>query len=152
MISFYEYTQFNRNATIRQEDFLDDICFFYASMIDPGSKRTLDKAPMSILHAYRKHVRRWFVERPDDLDCLVVRFEDLTSEPERVFRTVFDYLDLDCSLAREFLDVKVSQYSQEKRTRARAGGWKEDYATYKTLVDAVNEKLNEEIKILEYEV
>ena len=152
MISFYEYTQFNRKTVIRQEDFLDDICFFYASTIDPGSKRTVDKSPTSVLQAYQKHVRRWFIERPDDLDCLVVTFEELSSDPERAFGTVFEYLDLDCSLASEFLEVKVSQYSQEKRARARAGGWKEDYAAYKTLVDAVNEELNEEIKILGYEV
>jgi hypothetical protein len=152
MISFFEYTQANRKITLDQAQFLDSVDYFYASTIDTESQRTMYTASLTVAAAFREHVRAWFVERPPELKCLVVRYEDLVENAEAGFQRIFDFLEVDCTLAREFLGVKVSLYSEGKRARGVAGGWRQAQETYQVLIDGVNAKLAEEIQILGYEL
>lgn len=150
MVSFFEYTQTNRGIAIDQAQFLDGVDYFYASAIDPGNERKMYTASLTVAAAFREHVRTWFVERPAPLKCLVVRYEDLVQDAVAGFQRIFDFLELDCALAEAFLGVKVSLYSEGKRARGIAGGWRQNYATYKALIDSVNAKLAGEIETLGY--
>ena len=149
MISFYEYTQFMRQTTIPQEDFLNT-CFFYASAIDRDIKRRVDVAPMSVLQAYQKHVKEWFNEQRAAGDYLIVRYEDLVTAPEEGFQRIFDYLNLDCPLATEFLDHEVSRYDDTRQHRAKATAWKEHSERYRSLLETIDTKLGDETRALGY--
>lgn len=151
MISFYEYTQKQRETTISQEEFLEKICFFYASTIDKTYSRHVDKAPMSILDAYKKHVQEWFIDRPSSVDALEIAYEDLVLHPRETFRTTLDYLDLDLPVAESYLDVKVSQYSDARRTRGVAYNWMHSDGQYAILLEGVERLLSKEIKALGYD-
>ncbi len=152
MISFLEYTQVNRKVQIPQEDFLENVSFFYAAgTIDKTFERKVEYGPMSIIDVYKKHIRKWFIDKPDSLDCLVVKFEDLVLSPDKGFKRIFDFLELDCSLAKELLDVKVSQYDQARMQRGQAGGWRTCQDLYGKLLSQVQTLLRHEIEMLGYE-
>lgn len=151
MVSFYEYTQANRKTTIEQAEFLDGVDFFYASTVDLECERTLYKKSLTVVEAYREHVRTWFVDAPVDPKCLVVRYEDLIEKADETFQGIFDFLEIDCKLAREFLEVKVSLYSETRRTRGVVGAWRNSYDQYQVLVDDVHAKLGDEIAALGYD-
>ena len=140
-----------RQTTIPQKDFLKKTCFFYASGIDPDLRRRVDNAPLSVVQAYKKHVQKWFVEGPDAVDCLIVRYEDLVTAPEEAFQRIFDYLNLDCPLAKGFLSLEVSLYDDTREHRASVVAWKRHAEKYRVLLDAVYRTLSDEIRILGYE-
>mgnify|MGYP001056833394 CR=1 FL=1 len=151
MISFYEYTQTQRKTGIPQEDFLHGTCYFYASTIDPDSERALERAPLSVAAAYQKHIRAWFTGRPDNLDCIEVRYEDLVQQPEDTFARIFAYLNLDCPLATAFLPVKVSLYDSSRKERGVPGGWRHQQERYRVLLDTVHDSFQDEISLLGYD-
>lgn len=151
MISFYEYTQTQRKTAIPQEDFLHRTCYFYASTIDPDSERTVERGPLSVAAAYQKHIRAWFAERPENLDCIEVRYENLVQQPEDAFARIFAYLNLDCPLATAFLPVKVSLYDSSRKERGVPGGWRHQQERYRVLLDTVHESLQDEISLLGYD-
>ncbi|MCC6145153.1 MAG: sulfotransferase domain-containing protein [Candidatus Hydrogenedentes bacterium] len=152
MVSFYEYAQANRKTAIRQDEFLNGIDFFYASTIDPQSRRAVEKNPLTVAEAFRKHIQTWFRERPDHPPCLVLRYEDLVQDPWANFQKVFDFLQVECTLAEEFLRVKVSQYSgtRDEGQRGKAGGWRGQQEKYAALLDQVQREFAEEIRLLGY--
>jgi LPS sulfotransferase NodH len=150
MISFYEYTQTQRNTAISQEEFLDQIDFFYASTIDKNYTRRVDKGPMNVAEAYRRHVREWFTERPESLDVFEASYEDMVLDPSKAFRAVLDYLAVDMPVAEQYLQVKVSIYSKEKRPRGAVHGWKDVQAEYAVLLDSVERLFSSEIETLGY--
>ena len=152
LISFLEYTEANRKTTIRQEEFLNDVDYFYASTVDRDFRRSLYKQGMSVAEAFKEHVRTWYEETPPTCyDILPVRYEDLLLEPQAAFKRIFDFLNLDCDLSEKFLKVKVSLYSDTGRQRAKLQGWRENQERYGTLLGMVQEQLAEEIRILGYE-
>ena len=150
MISFYEYTQKQRGVKISQDDFLEEVCFFYASTIDKTNSRRVETAPLNIVGAYKKHIRQWFSERPEGLDVLELCYEDLVEKSEKTFERALRYLELDVPVAKEFLDVKVSLYSEEDRNRGIAYGWQHTGKRYASLVKKVESLLADEIKLLGY--
>jgi len=149
MISFYEFTRAERGADIAQADFLDTD-YFYASYIDKTSTRRVETAPLTVADAFKKYVHHWFVDRPADIDCFVVRYEDLVTSPEETFDRVFAYLQVEATLARELLYRRVSQYSTETRVRAKAQAWQENQDYYHELLHCVEERLRDEIEALGY--
>lgn len=152
LISFLEYTEANRKTTIRQEEFLNGVDYFYASTVDRDFRRSLYKQGMSVAEAFKEHVRTWYLETPPTCyDILPVRYEDLLLEPREAFQKIFDFLHLDCELSGKFLKVKVSLYSDTGRQRARLQGWRENQQRYGTLLDMVQEQLAEEIRRLGYD-
>ena len=152
MISFYEYTQYMRQATVHQEDFLENTCFFYASGIDREIRRRVDIAPLSVLQAYKKHVQEWFTRKPATVDCLIVKYEDLLAAPVEAFQRMFDYLDLDCPLASEYLTHEVSLYDDTRQHRAQSSAWKGHAEKYRVLLDAAHATLSDEMHVLGYEI
>ena len=150
MISFYEYTQKQRDVEISQEEFLKDVCFFYASTIDKTNSRNIDKAPMNILDAYKKHIRAWFTDRPASLNVHEIAYEELVLHPLDQFRETLDYLDLNLPVAESFLDVKVSLYSDKRSKRGQAMGWRSSQEKYAVLLEGVHRLLADEIDSLGY--
>jgi hypothetical protein len=150
MISFYEYTQKQRGVHIDQNDFLEEVCFFYASTIDKLNSRRVETAPLNIVDTYKKHIRQWFSERPEGLDVLELCYEDLVEKSEKTFERALRYLELDVPVAKEFLGVKVSLYSEEDRNRGIAYGWQHTGKHYASLVKKVESLLADEIKFLGY--
>ena len=104
-----------------------------------------------MLQAYKKHVKKWFMEGPDSPEQLVVRYEDLLTKPEQEFQRVFDYLDLDCPLAKEFLSRTVSLYDTTREHRARVAAWQHHAGEYKVLLKSITKNLSSELKTLGYE-
>ncbi len=151
MISFYEYVKVMRGLEISQSEFLDKCSFFYAATIDKEFKRRVDTGPLNIRDAYRKHVDNWFMKVPNDLDCLVVKYEDLVISPDAEFKRIFEFLELDCPILSAALRVKVSLYSNDGRQRGRAGGWQDNKTQYSTLLEYVHRYFLSEIRYLGYE-
>jgi len=83
-------------------------------------------------------------------DVLLVRFEDLKADPEAEFRTIFDYIDIDAPIKPESIHERVLAIDSTKRPRASAQGWKQCSDEYKCIIDSVNEKLSEELRVLGY--
>lgn len=147
MISYYEYTQTQNKVQIDQGEFLNKDDYFLAALIIRNVRYTL----LSVGQAYKQHVRSWFVEPlPDNLDYLIVKYENLVHDPQKEFRRIFDFFELKCSLAEQFLDVKVSLYSPELQQRGLAYGWKNKISRYKTLLKSVDYALQDEIDALGY--
>lgn len=153
MISLYEFVQVRKGIRINQSEFLDDVDFFYATFQDRDMTlhRGVEYSPISIAESYQKYVHNWFVNKPGDQECLPVAFEDLVLSPRDAFQRIFDFLELDCSLAEERLVVKVSQYSQEDRPRGKVGSWRVCQDKYLDLISAVNTSIQTEIRLLGYE-
>lgn len=152
LVSFIEYTESKRKTVVRQEEFLNEVDYFYASTIDRDFKRSVYKNGMTVAQAFREHVRTWYAESPPDCyEILPVRYEDLVLEPQETFKKIFDFLNLDCELAEKFLRVKVSLYSDTGRPRAQIQGWRKNLERYGTLLQMVQEELAEEIRLLGYE-
>ena len=107
---------------------------------------------MSVLQAYKKHVQEWFAEKPALSNCLIVKYEDLVTTPDEGFQRIFDFLDLDCPLAKEFLTLEVSLYDDTRRHRAKAAAWKGHAEEYRVLLDATCTKLSDEMHMLGYQV
>jgi hypothetical protein len=153
MVSFYEFLQVRKDVQIPQVDFLEGVSYFYATYKDRDMAlaRRSEYAPISIAESYRKHVRNWVVEPPNDLDCLTVRYEDLVLSPEIEFQRIFDFLELDCALAAATLADKVSLYSEGSRPRGEPHGWRTCEDQYPDLLARVRTMLNYEIGVLGYD-
>lgn len=139
-----------RRTIIAQEHFLENVNFFYASTIDKTHSRKLDTGPMSVVDAYKKHVNEWFINRPESLNVLELCYEDLVHEPLEQFGGALDYLELDMPVAKAYLGIRVSLYSDETRPRAKAQGWKESAGKYDTIIAKVEELLANELELLGY--
>lgn len=154
MISFYEFVLKRKNTKISQKEFLENVCYFYATYEGKDTsplERQVEYSPLNVAEGYIKHIYNWFVKKPENLDCLVVKFEDLILSPYTEFKRIFDFLELDCSLATEQLKVKVSQYSDSKRQRGKAYEWVNCQDEYSKLLNRVNTLFHSEIKILGYD-
>ena len=79
-----------------------------------------------------------------------VSYEDLLKEPLDAFRTVFDFLAIDAPVAEGFLDVRVSQYSEERRERGSVHSWRNHRKEYSVLLGGVERLLGGEIEMLGY--
>jgi len=151
-ISFYEFVQSTKDLSITQSEFINEVCYFFATFEDRHkvNSRKSEFAPLSIFDAYKKHIDSWFVNRPPSMDCHVVKYEDLVLSPESEFQRIFDFLNLDCSLEKERLELKVSQYSNSSRKRGAISGWRDCQSEYGELISSVSNAFKKEIKILGY--
>ena len=151
-ISFYEFVQSQKNLSISQNDFIHGVSYFFATFENRHkvNSRKLEIAPLSIFDAYKKHISNWVVNRPQTMDCHVVKYEELISSPESEFQRIFDFLNIECNLEKDKLKLKVSQYSKTTRPRGVIAGWKECQNEYKDLIASVNKAFKEEISILGY--
>lgn len=158
MISFYEYVKSKRAVEIFQGKFLHGVDYRWAAFGNPADPichlltfpRNTVVQPLSICDAFRYFTKHWCASSDSDSAVLRVRFEDLALRPRQTFQQVFDFLDLDCELAEEAIDRKVSLHSTEKRERGKTDGWRQNTSRYGVLLDGVNEALSDEIKMLGY--
>ena len=151
-ISFYEFVQSTKGLSITQSEFIHEVCYFFSTFEDRHkvNSRKLEFAPLSIFDAYKKHIDSWLINRPPSIDCHIVKYEDLVLSPESEFQRIFNYLNLDCSLEKERLKLKVSQYSKTSRKRGVIAGWRNCQDEYGVLISSINNELKKEIKILGY--
>jgi hypothetical protein len=151
MISFFEFIQVERNIVLHQKDFLENVCYFYASFIDKTVQRKQNIAPINIVDAFKTHVKNWFEKKPGGVEFLTVKYEDLVEKPESEFGKIFEFLELDCSPDKDFYEEKVSLYSIEpNRERGIPQGWKDVQSQYHQIIEQVNRLLGPEIKRLGY--
>ena len=129
---------------------LKNVDFFYASTIDKTNSRRIQKGPLSVFSAYRMHVKEWFTKRPKNIDALEVCYEDLLLHPKQTFRDILDYLKIELPVAESYLNVKVSQYSDEDRPRGIVRSWESRADEYKTLLNHVEKFCAKEIDELGY--
>jgi hypothetical protein len=155
MISFYEFVLDLKKINIRQDLFLHNICYHYAFDSNPpmvqSSRRKVETSPMNIQAAFQRHIQAWVTDRPAKLDILDVSYENLVNNPENEFKRIFDFLEMDASLNKEALKIKVSQYSDENRPRGVAYGWKNNSHHTKLIYNS-NRHLKKEIDLLGYRV
>ena len=153
MPSFYDFVSWRKNASIPQKDFLKT-CYFFATyqerhkMMDRGS----EFQSVNIKQAYKKHVANWYRKDNKDIELYTVKYEDLVLCPDIAFKGIFEFLELDCQLAKEMLGRKVAEFSGTARKRGVAYGWKAKMSNYAELIESVNEHLSREITAMGYEI
>lgn len=151
VISFYEYTQATKNIQINQDEFINNYDFFLAAPIDKECKRKIEYAPISVGQAYKKHLNQWFLNTfPKKSESLIIRYENLLFHPNKEFEKIFNFLGLKCSMAEQYLNMKVSLYSNESRNRGQAYGWKMYYKKYESLIETTNLLLEKELNSFGY--
>ena len=150
IISFLSYAIANGRDDLTQENFLDATGSFHLDPETSGYPRVNEKVRMTFLESYQMYIRHWFMERPQDLNCHIVRYEDLVNEPRVAFQGVFDFMNLDCALTEDALGEKVSQYSSESGPRGVAQRWVQQADENRVLIERVHETLSEEITQLGY--
>ena len=153
MISFYEFLKFKKKIVVEQSNFLNGIDYDYAFVGDSinvhSYLRKIDIAPLSIIDAYIRHVSSWLEIRDNTFDFLEVSYENLVENPNKFFKIIFNFLEVDVALNIKSLSKKVSLYSNESRKRSQAYGWKKS-KTHSCLIEQVNDKLSKYISMLGY--
>lgn len=158
MISLYEFACFNHQQEFSLEGFLGMNYYYIAN---PPAKRDVKMVyylpgpeTCTVAEAYQLFTRAHFKEavHPDGVETLLLSYEGMVDDPYGTFQQAFDFLDLQCTLNPELIRLKVSQYSESKRERGVAYGWKqpETQDIYQPLIEQVNQFLKEEIAFLGY--
>ena len=139
-------------------EFLDMNYYYIAN--PPGKRdiKTIFYLPgpeaCTVAEAYRLFTQAHFKapDYPAAVETLLLSYEGMVEAPQETFQKAFDFLGLDCTLNAEFIRLKVSQYSDSKRQRGIAYGWREpeNQELYLPLIEQVNELLTEEIEFLGY--
>lgn len=149
-ISFYEYTQHQKKTTIDQDFFIQNYDFFLAAPIDRQFLRKVECTPLKVIEAYKKHINEWIIEGTSPSLELVVSYEQLLTNSKYVFRKIFNFLELHCTLNENALHERVSLYSNEKRERCIINCWKTCYSDYQNIINYVEDSLDSELKTLGY--
>ena len=150
MISFYEYTKFQKHDSFSQEFFCNQYDYFLAAPIDRNCKRREERSPLTVICAYRKHLNEWIIHTSAGSNELVVRYESLLEDSGGTFAKIFEFLCLECTLDSNSLDEKISLYSNETRERGTIEGWKHLFSDYQSIIAAVEDNLKNEISALGY--
>lgn len=158
MISFYEFFLSRDQGTVLQRDFLD-IDWFLAFQRSSGPNahlRSTHHFPLSICDAFKIMASKWFTDTNPipDIPVAVIKYEDFVNDRRQTLLSILE--DHGCSSTNLDYDAEVglvSTYSNEKRKRGAAYGWKEDsvFQKYRTLVTETERLLENEIKLLDYE-
>ena len=114
-----------------------------------------DLKPVEFLHNYdpvghyRWEIDAWVLHHHKNV--LLVKFEDLKSDPLISFTKIFEYLSLKAPVDRKSIGKIVGPVDTKKRPRGTAYGWKNAPIEYTKLIDIVSKKLAREIKMLGYD-
>jgi hypothetical protein len=119
MISFYEYVQAVHKCNIEQDDFLTKVDYAYAANL----RYNASFYHISVADAYNTFMKNWVQSDPDEINVLIIHYEDLLTNPKIEFQKIFNFLELDCTLAQDTLSEKVSLYSNENRKRGALNNW-----------------------------
>ncbi|MFC1818595.1 sulfotransferase domain-containing protein [Thermodesulfobacteriota bacterium] len=99
---------------------------------------------------YQWEIKKWVI--PQHKDVLLVKFENLKSNPISEYNRIFNHLDFDKSCLKiELINQKVNLASTSTpRPRATAQGWKNLPSGYQKAIDQISSTLDKEIKFLGY--
>ena len=158
MISLYDFACFNHQQAFPMEVFLGMNYYYIANPPGKRDVKTIFYLPgpeaCTVAQAYRLFTQAHFQAPayPTAVETLLLSYEGMVEEPQDTFQQAFDFLDLDCTLNPEFIRLKVSLYSDSKRQRGIAYGWRqpENQELYLPLIEQVNDLLAEEIEFLGY--
>lgn len=98
---------------------------------------------------YSWEVNSWVLK--ENKNTLVVRFEDLKQNTNKTFVQILKFIDSSANLNQNAFKELVGQVENSNRKKGSLYGWKNSYSNYKTLIDQVNLKLSNEIKLLGYD-
>lgn len=159
MISLYEFACFNHQQVFALEEFLGMNYYFVANPPGvrdvkniyylPGPEACTVEEAFRLYHQSHMHAPRH--ESP--VETLTLAYEEMVADPQSAFDRAFAFFDLDCPLNPEFIQLKVSLYSDSTRKRGIAYGWRqpETREHYAPLLAQVNDRLNDQIVALGYD-
>ena len=98
---------------------------------------------------YRWEFNAWVLHRHKNV--LLVKFEDLKSDPLAHFTKIFEYLSLHASVDKKSIGKIIGAVDTKKRPRGTAYGWKIAPREYTKFIDIISKKLAGEIKMLGYD-
>jgi len=128
IISLYNMYNILKNKNLSQQQFLE--------LYDP-------------IGQYSWEVNSWVLK--ENKNTLVVRFEDLKVNTNKAFSQILTFIDSSANLNKNAFKELVGQVEKNNRAKGSLFGWKNSYSNYKTLIDEVNLKLSNEIKLLGYD-
>lgn len=128
IISLYNMYNILKKNNLSQQQFLDQY--------DP-------------IGQYSWEVNSWVLK--ENKNTLVVRFEDLKQNTNKTFSQILAFIDSSANLNQNVFNELVGQVENSNRKKGSLYGWKNSYSNYKTLIDQINLKLANEIKLLGYE-
>jgi hypothetical protein len=98
---------------------------------------------------YFWEINSWVLNK--NKNTLLVKFEDLKFNPKKTFSEILNYIDSNANLNQNSFNELVGQVENNSRVKGVLFGWKDSYSSYKTLIDEINLKLSNEIKLLGYD-
>lgn len=158
MISLYEFACFNHEQAFALDEFLGMNYYFVANPPGvrgvkniyylPGPEACTVEEAFRLYHQSHLHAP----QHESAVETLTLSYEEMVEDPENAFNRAFTFLDLDCPLNPEFIQLKVSLYSDSTRKRGVAYGWRqpETQEKYAPLLEQVNEVLKDQIVALGY--
>ncbi len=151
MISLYDYILGHRGVRLAPEHFLDTDFYWY--LFKPDVLTVLrdenHARPLTVLEAYRLWVRTWFGGKGAQA-CCRLSYEHLLEQPQQGFAQVFDVLAQPMPDPLSGLSELVAQYGESQRLRGKAQGWRLAEDLYRPIIEQVESRLAEEIRILGY--
>ena len=159
MISLYEFACFNHQREFALDEFLGMNYYFVANPPGVRGVKNIYYLPgpeaCTVEEAFRLY-HQAHLHAPQDqgtVETLLLSYEEMVEDPQSAFERAFAFLDLDCSLNPEFIQLKVSLYSDSTRKRGIAYGWRqpETQEHYALLLEQVNDRLKDQIVSLGYE-
>jgi hypothetical protein len=100
------------------------------------------------IRQYRWEINSWVLQKSKNV--LLVKYEDLKLFPQESFNRIFNYLGLNSPVVDKYIGEMVATSDLKNRPRGSAYGWKNAPAEYKCIINAVNNQLEREIKLLQY--
>lgn len=101
------------------------------------------------LGQYRWEIESWVL--PSKSDILLVKFEDLKTNPKLWFKKILDYIDLDAKVLNEQIEERVATADSSARPRGEARGWQNAPPQYEPLIETINNELSDIISRLDYD-
>jgi hypothetical protein len=159
MISLYEFACFNHQREFALDEFLVMNYYYVANPPGvrgvkniyylPGPEACTVEEAFHLYHQSHLHAP----QHESPVETLTLSYEEMVEDPQNAFDRAFAFLDLDCPLNPEFIQLKVSLYSDSTRKRGIAYGWRqpETQEHYAPLLEQVNARLNDQIVSLGYD-
>lgn len=98
---------------------------------------------------YSWEINSWVLKK--NKNTLVVKFEDLKLQSNQTFSKILDFINPKYTLKVNSFSELVGQVENNDRRKGSLYGWKNTYSEYKILIDQINLKLSNEIKLLCYD-
>jgi tetratricopeptide (TPR) repeat protein len=149
--SFFEYVNVQRDIQLSPDFFLKHCSYGFATGIPNWSLDRTDGS-LTVMEAFKRFVSCWTEKNIlKETDVLTVFYEDLCLKPFEAFSSLFEFLNLKCSLNMDAIKKKVALYSHEpNRQRGVAYAWQKAGINSHVIYQLVNESLRDCIEVLGY--